>query len=241
MPTVLAYQEIEISIMNTLHKLAIEVLKPGPDFAKRAVIVACAVFSQGFFLSFLILLNLGTDPCTFMNVNLARVFHLSFGTWQLILQALLMLFVVCASRLRYIGLGTLLNMTLIGYVADFFRYLWGRVLPQSWFTLYPAKALLFAVTLLGFVVSAAFYMNAEMGVSPYDATPMIFSSWLPRIPFIAVRMFWDYLVVIIGLLAGGKPPIGTLIMCIALGPVINLIGRLMRRVLHGSKAAAIEA
>jgi hypothetical protein len=30
-------------------------------------------------------------------------------------------------------------------------------------------------------------------------------------------------------------------MCVALGPVINLIGRLMRRVLHGSKAAAIEA
>ena len=53
---------------------------------KKVLICFLAVLGMGFFLSFLILCDLGTDPATFMNRSGAARVGLSFGTWQLIVN-----------------------------------------------------------------------------------------------------------------------------------------------------------
>lgn len=202
-----------------------------PDFKKKAVIVITSVLCMGFFLSFLIDVNLGTDPCTFMNLTISGLLGLSFGNWQLLLNAVLLVFVLIADR-HMIGIGTIANMVLIGYVADFCRYLWSRFLPQTIFTAEPSRAVIFALALFGFIVSASFYMNSEMGLAPYDATSAIIGHWMPRIPFHFVRIAYDMLVILIGLLAGGRPNIGTILMAFVLGPMITIVGRYIARILH---------
>lgn len=194
-------------------------------FAKKFMLMLIGVLCMGFFLSFLIEVDLGTDPCTFMNVAISRKFGILFGTWQLLLNAVLFLIVI-RYDIRQIGFGTFANMLFIGYVADFCRWLWSKLLPREFFTTFPYRGAIFAVAIVCFVISVAIYMNTNMGVAPYDAFPIIVHDrLLKNIPFKYVRMGYDFLAIIIGCLLGGKPNIGIVIMALLLGPAISFVGK----------------
>ena len=194
-------------------------------FLKKLIIMLVGVVCMGFFLSFLIEVDLGTDPCTFMNVAISEKFGILFGTWQLILNAALLI-IVLKFDIRQIGPGTVANMVLIGYIADFCRWLWRKLLPKFLFTSFPFRGIVFAIAIVCFVVSASLYMNTDMGVSPYDAIPVIIHDrLLSKIPFKYVRMGYDFLVIVIGCLFGGKPNIGIVVMALLLGPVIAYVGK----------------
>lgn len=204
----------------------------GEGWQKRTKFCLAGVLVQGFFLSFLIKVNLGTDPYTFMNVSLADRIGWTFGNWQLTINAVLLVFVLLTSRLRYLGFGTLANMVLIGYTADLGCYLWNRLLPAAVFTEAATRIPIFVAALIGFLTAAAVYMNAGMGLSPYDAPPCILHEYAGKVPYFIIRIVWDYAAVLVGMLAGGTPTVSNLIMAVALGPVITLIGKAMRRVLE---------
>ena len=63
------------------------------DF-KKILICFIAVFGMGFFLSFLMLCNLGTDPCSFMNKAVSLKIGILFGTWQLAMNAIMLIIVI---------------------------------------------------------------------------------------------------------------------------------------------------
>ncbi len=200
-----------------------------PNFKERSIIMMIGVFFLGFWLSFLIRCNLGTDPCTFMNLTVSGKLGILFGTWQLILNAVLFILVILFGR-EHIGLGTIANMVLIGYIADFFGWLWDRLIPAHYFAQGRSRILIFAVSFLMFVISAALYMNANMGVAPYDAIPIMAKKFIfKHIPFLFVRMCYDFSAILIGVLCGGKPSIGIILMAFFLGPIITIIGRYLNR------------
>ncbi len=201
----------------------------GEGWQKRTKVCIAGVLVQGFFLSFLLKVNLGTDPYTFMNVSIADRIGWSFGNWQLTINAALLIIVLLTSRLRYLGFGTLANMVLIGYTADLGSFLWTRLFPAAVFTEAATRIPIFAVALIGFLIAAAVYMNAGMGLSPYDAPPSVLHEHAGKLPYFILRIIWDYGAVLIGVLAGGTPTVSNLIMAIALGPIITMIGKAMRR------------
>ncbi|MCR5402436.1 MAG: hypothetical protein K6E91_01270 [Butyrivibrio sp.] len=204
-----------------------------PNFRLRFIIMMIGVFFMGFWLSFLIRCNLGTDPCSFMNLTVSRKLGILFGTWQLLLNSLLLVIVLIFGR-NYIGFGTIANMVFIGYIADFFGWVWDRFIPVSFFTQLPSRAIIFAISFSMFVFSASLYMNADMGVAPYDAIPLMIKKYILRdTPFAAIRICFDFSAVIIGLLCGGKPNLGILLMSLFLGPMITAVGKFLKvKVFH---------
>ena len=108
-------------------------MKFGFKDKKRIFAVFLAVILMGFCLSFLIRINLGTDPCSAMNLGIANKLGISFGNWQVILNAILFLFVISFDRSQ-IGWGTLANMILVGYSVDFFSWLFNQLLPENAFS-----------------------------------------------------------------------------------------------------------
>lgn len=204
-----------------------------PNFVKRLIVMNIGVFFMGFFLSFLILVDLGTDPCTFMNLTLSRFFGISFGNWQLLLNLFLFIFVILFGR-KFIGFGTIANMVFIGYIADFFVWLWNKTLPEYLFNVFPYRAVVFGLALFLFIVAVSFYINAAMGVAPYDAMPQIVSEKvLKKVPFAVIRICYDFLVIVIGVVFGGKPNIGIVLMALFLGPIIQVVGKFLnKRVFH---------
>ena len=200
-----------------------------PNFKKRLIVMNVGVFLMGFFLSFLIKVDLGTDPCTFMNWTVSEKLGILFGTWQLLLNSVLFIFVILFGR-NQIGLGTIANMVFIGYIANFFKWLWEKTIPEHYFTDMPSRAVIFILALLCFIISVSFYINANMGVSPYDAMPQIISEKvLKKVPYAVIRIAYDLLVIVVGVVLGGKPNIGILLMALFLGPVITVVGKFLNK------------
>ena len=105
-----------------------------------------------------------------MNLGISSFLDISFGSFQLSMNGV-MLIVVAKIASNHIGLGTLANMILVGYISDFFiikftAFFSGPIqLPIRVFLL------IFGMLLMSFGV--ALYILSELGAAPYDALPSI--------------------------------------------------------------------
>lgn len=197
------------------------------DFKRRLLLMTVGIVLMGIFQSFVIMANYGTDTCTYMNLSISESTGISFGTCCLVVNALLFVPVLIFDR-SLIHIGTLMNMVLIGYISDFCRMLETKYLPAEWFTAAPVRPILFAITLTAFLIAIALYMNANLGQAPYDAFPTMLSRRL-NLPYTPIRIAWDSLSVIIGFTLGRPLTVGVIIMMLAVGPTVTLIGKLLKR------------
>ena len=193
---------------------------------RNVLLMLIGVAGMGVSLSFLLGVGDGTDTSSFMNSSVAMRTGLSLGIVMVSMNAVQLVAELVWGR-HYIGLGTLVNMTAIGFISDFCTYLSSLYVPQYLFHVQPYRTLIFIPSLVFFLLSAALYMNSDTGLAPFDAIPMIVSGKV-HLPFFAVRMAWDFLAIAIGLIAGGRLTIGTIIMAFTVGPAVSWIGKLMR-------------
>lgn len=151
-----------------------------------------------------------------------------FWKLQALLNVILLVIVVIFGG-KNLGFGTLANMILIGYYADFFMWIWNQVFPENLFQSMQVRIGVLIPAIIVFILSAALYMDVDMGTAPYDAIPIIISDHLPKVPFKVVRMCFDCIVTILGLVFGGKLGIMTVIMVLTLGPVIQWMGNILKK------------
>lgn len=195
-----------------------------PKFRIRMALMLVGVILQGMGLSVLRLINMGTDPCSCLTQGVTNYVPLSFGTAQLLCHLVTFAFVIRFDMSR-IGFGTIGNMVCLGYISDFFTWVWGRTLPSglNFFAVQRICYILLLPALVVFILGAATYMTAGLGASPYDALPFIISEHTNKLPFRAIRVIWDICFMIGGLLLGGDVGIVTVAVAFFLGPVINLL------------------
>lgn len=193
-----------------------------PKFWTRLAMMITGVTVQGFGLSLLIRLALGTDPCSCLTQGVINYLPISFGTAQLLCHLVTFVFVL-RFDMSYIGFGTIGNMVFLGYISDFFGWIWDSVLPQGFFASQPVRWGLLVPVLIVFVLGASTYMTAGLGSSPYDAMPFIISHKCKKIPFKAIRMIWDISFMAAGFALGGDVGIVTLGVAFFLGPVISFM------------------
>ena len=210
-----------------------------PNFAKRLAFMLPAVILMGVFVSILVEIGWGTDPASFMNLNIASTLGWGLGNTEVLVYGLMLVFTFIFGA-QMIGFGTLANMILIGYVVDLCRWIWRNIGFADFIagSSTGIRILIFAITLLFFVIVAAIYINAQMGVAPYDAMPQIISDWIPKVPFFVIRILFDLTAVLIGVIFGKLNPegvqgsaIGSIIMSLMLGPVISLVGKPLKKIL----------
>lgn len=191
---------------------------------KKLLITLISVLFMGISLSVLNVIGYGTDPFSFMNISISQTIGLSLGNWQMILNILMFIPVILWGR-KQIGIGTVLNMVLIGYTVDVCMWLWGLVgLPELMATGWICYGLM-PIALVIFIFSAATYMSAGMGTSPFDALPLMIHGKLSKVPFKVVRFFWDLSAVAIGLVFGGNVGIVTLLMVPFLGQAVEFVSK----------------
>ena len=195
------------------------------------ILVIAAVILMGFALSWLLLVDLGTDPCTLLNQTISTRLGISIGNWQALFNTVLLIFVIIFGG-RNLGFGTLANMFLVGYSIDFFSWIWAKVLPADLFTSMGVRIAVLIPALILFILAASFYMDVDMGTAPYDAVSFIISTHLPNVSFRVIRIVYDFVVTAIAVLLGGKLGIVTVLMVITLGPVIEWLGNIMKQHLN---------
>lgn len=170
-----------------------------PKMERRVPALFVAVALMGFGVAVFDMIGFGTDPCSVMNLGLSMNLGIPFGTLQLTVNAIMMLFVIKYDPSR-IGLGTLANMTVVGYVAEFFMYVIDQFPALETLSL-TARIIIFVPALALFLLAASTYMCVDMGVAPYDAIPQIIAAkkgWSFRL----VRTCWDFVMMVGGALLG---------------------------------------
>ena len=120
-------------------------------------------------------------------------------------------------------------MFLVGYSLQFFSWVWDKILPAGLFDSMAVRILVLIPALAIFVVSAAVYIVVKLGTAPYEAIAFIIAKWMPKVPFRLIRMAFDFTVIVIAFLFGGKIGIVTILMGFTLGPVIGAVGEKIGR------------
>lgn len=185
------------------------------------------VLGLGIAIAFLIAVGFGTDTFSFLNNSLSSWTGLTVGTTMVLSNIVLFIAQLVFGR-HLIGIGSIVNMLLVGPVSDLTTFLLVSRMPQAFFTGDVARTVIFILALALFLFSAALYMNAELGLAPSDAVATMLSERTGK-PFFAIRMLTDACYILIGLASGGKISVGTVAIALTLGPAVSLVGRLIKR------------
>jgi len=184
------------------------------------------VLVQGFGLSLLIRVKMGTDPCFSFLQGVTNYIPISLGTCQLVIQLIYFFFVLKYDR-RFIGWGTIGNMVFLGYIADGFSYFYDTFVSETFGKQGIQMYVVLVIGLFALLVGAASYMSAEIGSSPYDALPFIIADHFKKLPFKYVRMLWDIAFMTLGFVLGGDVGIVTIGIAFCVGPVVSKMKELV--------------
>ena len=205
------------------------------EMRKRILLMLVGVFFMGVGVQFLNRTNLGPDPFSAMNYGFAEMFGISFGTFQLLFNAVLFLIVLLKDRTLF-GLGTIGNMVIVGYSADFTGWVVDKLgfMPAAQDLSVGMKIGIMIPTLILFLFAAALYMNCGLGTSPYDALPVILHRGIEKaakkqIPYRFVRMLYDGIATVVALLVGGTVGLVTVLMVFTLGPCVDFVSGLVKK------------
>ena len=211
-----------------------------PRMKRRVVMALIGMAIAGVSIGFFKRAFFGVDPFQCFCNGLANLIPIHYGTLYMLINAVLLVAVFFLDR-HYIGISTLINLFLLGYMAEFSE---NRL--AAWFgDLGLAMRIVFlAIGVVTTCVAAALYYTADLGVSAYDAIPLHISDRKPKLlgrvlPFRAVRILSDLVCTAIGFALGAPVGIGTLISALFMGPLIAFFRRtLSEPLLYGRKRAA---
>lgn len=175
---------------------------------------------------------LGVDPFQTFMTGMDALIPIGFGTLYVIINAVLLLFALAFDR-HYIGISTLINLFLLGYVVDFTVHLLTVLIPEA------TVAIRVVSFLLGFVflcLGSSMYMTADLGVSTYDAIALVCTNKWKLGEFRYIRITTDIACILLGvtafLVSGGSANqisgflgIGTVLTAFFMGPLIDLFNR----------------
>lgn len=202
------------------------------DWWKTFALMLGSVILMGFGVSLLVLTEMGTDPCSAMNYGIARTLGWSFGNYQLLFNTVLLILVVVLDW-KLIGTGTIGNMVVVGYSADFFGWLWHSVFHIPTHLPLAIRIAILVPALLLFVIAAASYMHSGHGMAPYDAVPFALTEKIKQKTgkdcFKPVRLSIDLIATVLGFATGGEVGVMTILMVVLLAPVVELVGHLFER------------
>ncbi len=178
-------------------------------------------------IGFCIFANFGIAPFQSFSMGLSQItgLGLRYGTFYLLLNLLMLLIPLFLDR-KLIHISTFINIFLAGYMIDWTTD-W-----LTWLLPHPAFAVRVAFLVVGLTLmclSSAMYYIANLGVSAYDAIPLIITE-KSRLPFRLVRSTTDLLCVAVGFVCGISIGVGTIVTAFFMGPMITVFKNLINKV-----------
>lgn len=182
---------------------------------KKIVVIVIGSMIAAYGITLALYAGFGGATLAVLWQGLSETFHMSIGMASFMLALGMILFVVIYDRSQ-IHIGTVLYQIVYSACVDLFanchiysRYVWVN----------------FLIMLLGvilFAVGTGLYASASLGRGSYEAVTFALAeknNWQVKI----VRMILDIVMVVVGVLLGGKFGICTIVTVIISGPVIQLV------------------
>lgn len=203
---------------------------------KRVVLSFISIIVMGFGISLFSVSGFGVDPFTSMNMNVASTLGIGFGTYQMIVNAVILLYVLIVAHRGLVGVGTAINMVGCGYACEFFQSLI-QPMVESHFT-FAVRIPLLLIGIITLCFACSLFFTANVGVGPYDALGFMLSR-ATKLKYKWVRVITDIAVILIGLIVSGglaaifkgnfaevkNIGIGTIITAFCMGPLVNVFNK----------------
>lgn len=157
---------------------------------------------------------MGLSPWDVLHFGLWQSLGLTFGSWSVIIGIIIVISTSLILRAFPKG-GVYVNLVTIGVFIDFFVWLLPDV--ESW----PAQAVFFTAGVFIAAFGSAFYMTPNLGAGPRDSLMMVlvmkFNLRMSR-----ARFLMELVVAVAGLILGGPVFIGTVLIVLFYGKIIEM-------------------
>lgn len=160
--------------------------------------------------------NLGLSPWDVFHQGLSILTGITIGQASILIG---ILFVALGMVLgQKLGLGTILNMILVGQFIDVIMYI--DVIPKASNVFMGFIMMVIGMLIMG--LGCYFYMGCGLGCGPRDGVMVALSIKLNK-PIKYVRSSMEIIVLIMGYFLGGKVGIGTFISALFLGYSLQFV------------------
>ncbi|CAM3375958.1 membrane protein [Deinococcus saxicola] len=184
-----------------------------PSRPARFALLLTGLFLYGLSLRMMLDANVGTAPWEVLHVGVTRHLPLTVGLVSILTGAVIVAFTALRLKER-IGLGTVLNVVLIGVFLDLLAPLIPNPVALGWRWL----QFLLGVGLLGFATGA--YVAAGLGAGPRDGLTLALNR-LTGWPVPRIRSGVEVVVLLVGWALGGPLGWGTLVFALSVGPAMG--------------------
>lgn len=192
---------------------------PYPPRRLAMVVLGCVVLGTG--VAMLLTADLGSDGYSTLVNGVSIATGISFLVANLLIS--LVFLVVAAVRRVLPGLGTVIQIVVVGWTVSVLIDLWGTPDGLAW------RFVLLATAFPVLAMGIAAYLGANTGAGPAEAAAL---AWDPPVPF-----KWSYSMVqgggaLVGWLLGATIGPGTIAVILFLGPLVDVSSRLLRLDVH---------
>lgn len=160
--------------------------------------------------------NLGLSPWDVFHQGISNVTGMTIGQAN-ILSGIIVI-IICIGLKQRIGIGTLLNIVMIGKFVDIIDE--SNIIPMANTLLSGIIMMMIGMFVMGY--GCYLYIGCELGCGPRDGVMVGLSSKLKK-SIKLIRGSIEIFVLIIGFILGGKVGIGTLISAISIGYCIQIV------------------
>jgi uncharacterized membrane protein YczE len=174
------------------------------------IIAGLFVFASG--IVFILKSNLGMGPWSVFHVGITHHVHLTLGRVSQIVG-----FIIIVGSLLldiYPGIGTILNMVLIGFFIDFVNF----YVPYMEALPFQIGVLTLGIVLMG--LGSGLYINSNLGAGPRDGLMLGLHKKTQK-SIRLIRNSMEVTVLVTGFFLGGPVGIGTVAFALAIGPVVQ--------------------
>ena len=188
---------------------------PGPvPLWRRLLSVLIGLPLYGLAVALMIRASIGLEPWGVFHQGLSNLSGISYGNVSIIVGAgVLLLWIPLRQKL---GLGTALNVVIIGLSVDFFLPLTPSA-PNFWWGL-----LEFGLGILVNGLAIALYVGGGLGAGPRDGLMTGLVNRFDK-PVWLVRTSIEVVVVAMGWFIGGPIGLGTVLYALTIGPVAHVL------------------
>jgi uncharacterized membrane protein YczE len=201
--------------------------------SRRIIMTVFGVLIAGFSVGMFNFSNFGMDPFQVLAHGLWMHLPIGFGTFYMILNLIMLIFIFIIDK-RKIGLGTVINIFLLGYVVEFSSWLFKVSFSN------PTMMMRITFLIVGLVIlcfGSSLYFIGDLGVSTYDAVAIILSE-KKIAKFQYCRIASDLICTIIGFMLGATVGLGTFVTAFFMGPVIAFFNKKVSIPLRYGKASS---
>lgn len=186
---------------------------PGDRVPTRFAQLIGGLVIFGVSIALIVRAELGVMPWTVLEQGLKRTVGLSIGVWSVLIGVVLL--IVSRFLGQRPGLGTLLNVVIVGVVID------ATLVVMPSLESLPVRIAVLVVGILLNGVATGAYIGAGLGPGPRDGLTTSIAARTGR-SLRLIRTLVEVSVVVLGVLLGGQLGVGTVVFALAIGPLMHI-------------------